>query len=37
MEIGEKVKGDAPPHGGSWIYDEETGEYELVEAPTSMT
>ena len=37
MEKGEKVKSDAPPHGGSWKYDEATGEYELVEPPTGMT
>ena len=36
MEKGEKVKSDTPPHGGSWTYDEKTGEYELVEPPTSM-
>ena len=36
MEKGEKVKSDAPPHGGSWTYNAETGEYELVEPPTSM-
>lgn len=30
----EKVRGNKPPHGGSWVYDEKTEESTLVQEPT---
>ena len=34
MNVGEKVPGKIPPHGGSWEYDDKKDELTLVEAPT---
>ena len=35
MDVGEKVKGKVPPHGGKWEYDPETDELTLLEKPTA--